>query len=162
MQSIIQFAVSRKTTILMVIAALLLLGSVSWSRIPVDLLPDITFPAAAVSVNWVGAGPEEVEASVTRILEGSLGTITGIKDVQSISSMDNALIILLFNWGTDMDMAAIEIREKLDMVASLLPDDTSAPTMFKFDPSMLPVMNIALASDSLDLVELNRLGDEVS
>lgn len=162
MQSIIKFAVSRKTTILMVIAALLLLGSVSWSRIPVDLLPDITFPAAAVSVNWVGAGPEEVEASVTRILEGSLGTITGIKDVQSISSMDNALIILLFNWGTDMDMAAIEIREKLDLVASLLPDDTSAPTMFKFDPSMLPVMNIALASDSLDLVELNRLGDEVS
>lgn len=162
MQSIIKFAVSRKITILMIIAALLLLGSVSWSRIPVDLLPDITFPAAAVSINWVGAGPEEVETSVTRILEGSLGTVTGIKDIQSVSSMDNALIILLFNWGTDMDMAAIEIREKLDMVASLLPEDASAPTMFKFDPSMLPVMNIALASDSLDLVELKRLGDEVS
>ncbi|MBS4032555.1 MAG: efflux RND transporter permease subunit [Clostridiales bacterium] len=157
MQSLIKFAVTRKVTVIMLIAAVVLLGTVSWSRTPVDLFPDITFPGAAVMVSYPGAAPEEVEQHVTQVLEGSLGTLTNVREIQSVSREGSATIILMFNWGADMDAAAVEMRENLDQVARFLPSDVSAPTIFKFDPSMMPVMSVAVASDSYDMVELTRL-----
>ncbi|MDW7652291.1 MAG: efflux RND transporter permease subunit, partial [Bacillota bacterium] len=123
----------------------------------VDLFPDITFPGAAVMANYPGAAPEEVEQHVTRVLEGSLGTLTNVREIQSVSSEGSSMIILFFNWETDMDAAAAEIRENLDQSARFLPSEVSTPTVFKFDPSMMPVMSVAVASEDYDLVELTRL-----
>ena len=159
MQGLIKFAVTRKVTILMLIAVIVLLGTVSWSRTPVDLFPNITFPGAAVMANYPGAAPEEVEQHVTRVLEGSLGTLTNVREIQSVSSEGSSMIILMFNWETDMEAAAAEIRENLDQVARFLPSEVTTPTVFKFDPSMMPVMSVAVASEDHDMVELTRLGE---
>lgn len=162
MQSLIKYAVTRKVTMLMFISAILLLGAVSWSRTPVDLFPDIAFPGVAVVVSYPGAAPQEVEQQVTRVLESVLWVITNVREVQSVSGEASSTIIARFNWGTNMDLAAQEIRERLDQAAQLLPSEASRPAIYKFDPSVLPVMSIAVASDALDMVELTRLGEEAA
>ncbi len=158
---ITKFAIERRVTIVMAVLAILLLGVVSYSRLPVDLLPNMSFPMAAVLVDYSGAAPEEVEAIVTRPIEGALGAVSGIKEIQSTSSTGRAVIILQFDWKVNMDMAAIDVREKLDLVKRFLPSGVGNPTFLKFDPSMLPLLQLGLASDRMDLFALRNLAEDV-
>lgn len=138
----------------------ILLGAVSYQRIPVDLFPDITFPAAAVIARYPGAAPEEVEARVTKVIEAAMGSVSNIKEIISTSSSEQSTVVVMFDWDTDMDMAAIEMREKIDQVERFLPDDVDEPTVFKFDPSMLPIMKIAV-SGSDEASQLRHLAESV-
>jgi HAE1 family hydrophobic/amphiphilic exporter-1 len=118
-------------------------------------------PMAAVMVTFPGAAPQEVESLVTRPLESSLSTVSNITEVSSTSYEGQALILLTFNWGTNMEFAALEMREKMDLIRRMLPAETGTPTIIKFDPSLMPVMAVDIGSDSRTAVELRDLAERV-
>lgn len=152
-----QFSTRRPVAVTMMILVLLVLGTVSLTRISIDLLPKMTLPVAAVMATYPGAGPEEIEELVTKPLESVLATVSNVDSIQSISSADAATIIVQFNWGTDMDFATLDMREKIDLVMSRLPDGVDRPRVVKFDPSMMPIMILSVSSEGRDLASLKTL-----
>lgn len=140
-------AVKRPIAVLMTLVMVVLLGLVAYPRIAVDLLPDVSFPGAAVVVQWTGAAPQEVESLLTRPLEEALGTVPRVKRISSMSFEDRASIVVDFLWGTDMDRALVEMRERIDLVRPYLPRDATSPLVVKFDPALLPIMAVGVAAD---------------
>ena len=141
--SIPAFSVKRPVASLMIIIALIVLGGVSISRLPLALFPDFNFPAAVVMTTYENVGPREVEAQVTRPIEevdghgeqrapGQFHLRTRRVHRHRRSS----------SWGTDMDFAALEMRERLDLILSFLPDGVEQPQVFRFDPSMQPDVSV--------------------
>ena len=143
---IVEFAVRRPVTVTILVGVLLILGYVSFSRLAVDLYPDMKLPVAAVITSYPGAGPEEVESQLSRPIESILGTISDIKEIQSRSLAGSSLVIVRFNWGTDMDFATLNMREKLAIIEKYLPDEADKPMVVKMDPSMMPVIQIGMTS----------------
>lgn len=157
-----RFSIRRPVTACMCILVLLALGGVSASRLPIDLLPEMNMPVAVAMTTYSGAGSEEVEKLVTQPLEAVLTTVSNVKNVQSISSPGSSLVIVEFNWGTDMNFATLDMREKIDLVSAGLPPAVKRPSVYKFDPAMMPVMSIGVTAEGRDLVTLKRLlEDEV-
>src|SRR5690554_2144549 len=153
------FSIKRPVTTVILILLVVLLGIIAFTRVNVDLLPDITFPAAVVISEYEGVGPEEIETMVTRPLENAIATVTNINNLTSISSSGSSIVMAEFNWGTDMDFATMDMREKIDMIKGYLPDGVNDPIIVQFDPSMLPVMQLGVSS-SLDLVEIKRIMED--
>ena len=141
----------------MLVLAVLVLGVMSYLRTPVDLFPDMTFPGAAVIISFPGAAPQEVENLVTRPIETALATVSNVREISSSSREGSSIVIVSFNWGTNMDFAALEMREKIDMAQRFLPEEVSAPTVVKFDPSLQPILTVDLASDRRTPMELRNL-----
>jgi len=152
-----QFSTRRPVAVTMVILVLIVLGTVSLTRISIDLLPKMTLPIAAVMATYPGAGPEEMEELVAKPLESVLATVSNVDSIQSISSADAATIIVQFNWGTDMDFATLDMREKIDLALSRLPDGVDRPMVVKFDPSMMPITILSVSSEGRDLASLKTL-----
>lgn len=141
--------------ILIAVVAAFTLGSVQ-----IDLMPDMDMPVAMVFTNYHNAGPESVEKSVTEVLEAGLVSVSNLNKMTSESSEGSSLIALEFNYGTDIDTAVNDIRDKLDMVKGALPDDADTPQIFKFDSNAMPVMRLALNGNrSAD--ELRTIADDV-
>ncbi|WP_374711501.1 efflux RND transporter permease subunit [Symbiobacterium terraclitae] len=159
MRGLIRFSIHHPvpTVVFYLIAAVV--GLVSLTRLSLDLYPAMEFPLAVVATSYEGAGPEEVEAHVSRPIEEVMGTVPGVTAVSSSSSEGQSLVIVEFDYGTDMDQATLSIREKVDQVKGYLPDGVDAPMVFKIDPSALPVLTIGLAG-SEDLAELKALAEE--
>jgi len=155
-----ELAVRRPVTILMMVFIVLILGFVSYTKIPLDLMPEMEIPVAVVSTTYSGVGPQEVEKLITMPLEESVGTTENIKSMDSISREGSSMIITEFEFGTDMNNAALELREKIDMVKGRLPEDAGDPMVFKFDPSSMPIMMISLASDTMSLSDLQTLAED--
>ncbi len=130
-------SIKRPVTVIMLTLIVIMLGIVSLMNLSVDLYPEINVPVAIVSTNYSGAGPQEIENLVTRPLEGALATVSGLEGIQSSSAEGSSLVVLLFDFGIDMDNAALEMREKVDMVKGFLPDDATSPLVFKIDPKLL-------------------------
>ncbi len=142
------------TFALIAIVAFFTLGNMQ-----VDLMPDMDMPVAMVMTSYDNAGPESVEKSVTEVLESGLISVSNLKEMTSESSEGSSLIKLEFNYGTNIDTAINDIRDKLDMVKGNLPDDADSPQIFKFDSSAMPVMTLALNGNrSAD--ELRKLADD--
>jgi len=135
-----------------------LLGAVSYGRLPVDLFPDFNFPAAAVIASYPGAAPAEVESHITRLVEQAVSTVSKVTRVSSSSHEALSVVVVEFGWGTSMDFAVLEMREKVDQVKRLFPQEAGTPMVVKFDPSMLPIMLISLAGGD-DPVALRELGE---
>ncbi len=155
-----KFAVRRPVTIIMMILIVILIGSVSLSMLPVDLLPSIEFPIAVVSTSYSGVGPEEMETLITRPLEDVLTTVENIDSMQSYSFEGASLIVLQFDFGTDMDFAALEMREKIDLVKGYLPEDSTSPTVFKFDPNAMPILYMTIESQG-DLYTTQSIAEDI-
>ncbi len=151
--------VKRPVTTLMIILVVILLGSVSFSQIPVDLYPDMEIPVALVMVNYPNTAPEEVENLVTKPIEQQVATVENLKAITSNSSEGSAIIIAEFEYGTDMDFASLEMREKVAIISDFLPEDSTDPMIFKLDPAMMPIMDISVSSE-MPLDELHALVDE--
>ncbi|MFO7638978.1 MAG: efflux RND transporter permease subunit [bacterium] len=154
-------AIRRPVTTVMVTLALVVFGILGVTRMRVDFYPDVTFPMVVIATVYPGAGPLEVESEVSDPLEQRLGTISGLTDITSASQENFSAITLQFDWGTNLDAAAADIRDRLDMAQAALPADVQKPFVFKFDPSMMPVLNLGLAGD-IDESELAEIADEVS
>ncbi|OUM97760.1 MAG: hypothetical protein BAA04_03280 [Firmicutes bacterium ZCTH02-B6] len=134
--SIPALSVRRPIASLMIILAMLVLGGVALTRMPLALLPDLNFPAAVVITSYENVGPQEIETLVTRPIEEAMATVANVRRIRSTSSPGSSQVVVQFNWGTDMDFAALEMRERLDLIRDFLPDGVGQPQVFRFDPSM--------------------------
>lgn len=157
--SIPRLSVNRPVTVVMLVLAFIVLGGVSITRLPLTLLPDLNFPAAAVVVEYPNVGPWEVEAQVTRPIEEAMATVSNVTRVTSLTEMGSATIVAEFNWGTDMDFATLEMRERLDLIQGFLPDGVDSPRVFKFDPSMNPIFQFNIGGQG-DMAAIRLLAED--
>ena len=139
----IEICTRRPVAITMLTVAVLLFGMVSLSRLQVTLLPDLSYPTLTVRTELPGAAPTEIETLITKPVEETLGIIKGVRQVRSVSRAGQGDVTLEFNWGTKMDYAVLDVREKLD--ALQLPKEAVRPIVLRFDPSQDPIMRVGLA-----------------
>jgi HAE1 family hydrophobic/amphiphilic exporter-1 len=142
-----RFAIRRPITVSMICSVAILLGSVSFFLLPVDLMPDIEFPALTVATSYPGVAPEEMENLVTRPIERSISSAPGVERITASSSEGQSRVTVQFVWGTNLDEAANEIRTRVDRLRNALPDDAEPPTLFKFDVSQFPILFMTVSSD---------------
>ncbi|TDP88777.1 HAE1 family hydrophobic/amphiphilic exporter-1 [Halanaerobium saccharolyticum] len=151
------FSIKRSVTTAMIILMVLLIGAVALSRLSLDLFPDITFPGAAIITTYEGVGSEEIENLITKRIESSVATVEGVKGITSTSSRGSSTVVVEFNWGRDMDFAVQDLREQVDLVSSMsLPENANSPMIFKFDPSMIPIMVYGVSAQGLEIDELKK------
>jgi HAE1 family hydrophobic/amphiphilic exporter-1 len=156
--SIPRLAIERPITMFMLSAVVMLIGGLSLARLPVDLMPDVSFPSITVRVGYAGVGPLEMEELVTRPIEQALSAVAGLERLESTSSEGSARVTLNLAWGTDLNEAADDIRNRLDRVRGRLPEEADAPVMFKFDASAAPIMGVGLEGD-YDRVRLREIAE---
>ena len=144
---LIRLATRRRVTILMFTVAVMLFGLVSLTRLPLSLLPDLSYPTLTVRTDYSGAAPAEVETLITRPIEEALGVVRGVRLVHSISRPGQSDVTLEFVWGSDMDLAALDVRERLETLN--LPLAADRPLLLRFDPSTEPVLRFALSRKDL-------------
>ncbi|NLJ46395.1 MAG: efflux RND transporter permease subunit [Treponema sp.] len=145
--SLTRTVVGRPTTIFIGFALLVALGLFATVNLAVDLYPEIEPPVILVFTGYRGAGPEEIEKTVTRPLEGALSNTQGIEKITSTSSAGSSMVMLEFTYGTDMSEAANSVRDNLEFVKRLLPGEADAPMIFKFDPAMIPIMGLMVSGN---------------
>lgn len=155
---IANFSVDRPIAISMLIIALVFLGLFSLPRLAVDLYPEMELPIAVIVTSYEGAAPAEVEKIVTKPIESAVATTGNIQEINSRSQSGTSLVIVRFNWGTNMDNAALELREKIDMVKAMLPSEISSPRVMKLDPNQAPIISFSLTG--LDVVNLKKLAED--
>ncbi|MEJ2523227.1 MAG: efflux RND transporter permease subunit, partial [Gammaproteobacteria bacterium] len=163
---LIDLATERRITIVMFTVAVVLFGFVSLSRLKVNLLPDLSYPTLTVRTELSGAAPLEVENLLTKPIEESVGVIKNVRQVRSVSRAGQSDVTLEFLWGTDMDVAGVEVREKLDILE--LPLEASRPLLLRFDPASEPIQRLAFmdtgatgpADDPVRLRTLRRFAED--
>ncbi len=151
-----EFSVRRPIFTTMVTLIVVVLGAVSLSRLRIDMLPDIELPTLTIRTGYEGASPEVMERSVTQIIEEIVATVPGVEDITSTSSEGNSRVRVRFVWGTDLDIAALDVQAKLEDEIEELPDDVLRPRISKFDIASFPVVLLGISS-RLDPVELTQL-----
>lgn len=156
-----EFSVKRPYVVFAILVVVLIFGGLSLSRLPVDLLPQVSLPSMVIMIPYPGAGPEEVEKSVVDEAERWLGTLSGLEGIDSDASDNLAFIHLTFDWGVDLDNISPDVRDKLDMALSGAPDDVGDPFMIELDASMLPVMMVGV-SGGADAVQNREVAKDVA
>ncbi len=150
----------RKPLLVIVVFTVLLIGGfVSLRELPIDLFPDISLPVVSVVTFYPGAGPLEVEKQVTKFIEDAASTVPNIKNIRSISQENISAVTLEFEWGTDINEAANDLRPKLDLIRSDLPEDAEAPEIFKFDISMYPILILSITAEDTTF-DIRKLFDD--
>ncbi len=152
-------SIKRGVTFFMIYLIVVGFGLFSLARLKIDLFPDLTFPVIAIITQYTGVNPYDIENTVTRPLEETVSSVENVKKVSSTSQQGLSLVILEFDWGTDMDQAEIDTRKNIDLIRDFLPDDASQPIVFAFDPSMQPIMFMAVQSDQYGMAELRRVSE---
>lgn len=152
-------AVRRPVGVLMLALAVILLGTVSLSRLAIDLLPEMNIPVVSIVTSYQGAGPQEVEQLVTRPLEEAVATVENLKHLSSVSQSGSSMVMAQFEWGSDMDAVMNDIRDVVDRIQVALPSDADRSLVFKFDPSLMPVLVMGLTGDQ-SLADLNRIAED--
>ncbi len=154
-----QGAVNRPIFTIMIVLIVLILGGISLTRLPIDLMPDITSPTISISTSYSKASPLVMEELVTKKIEQAVSAVPGVQDISSQSSEGNSNVQVTFNWGTNLDTAANDLRDRLDRVIATLPDEASRPSLRKFDLAATPVLTLGVTS-KLDPIKLRKLIDE--
>ncbi len=144
-------------TTLMIFSAVILLGLISFNKLSVSLLPDIEFPEITVVTEYENASPKEIEHLVTKQIEEAVASVGGVKDINSVSSEGISIVKVKFIWGKNMDFAAMEIREKVDLIKGTLPQDVKKSIVLKYNPSDTPIMALSVSSKFYNKIELRRL-----
>jgi Cation/multidrug efflux pump len=144
---IYESAVKKPVTTALIFVALVVLGLFSFSRLSVDLYPEIELNAVTVMTTYSGASTMDIEQNVTKRLETSLSTVTDLKRINSTSKDNISLITIEFEYGTNMDEAVNDVRSILDMQRNYLPEECDNPIVFKFSSDMMPIMFISANSD---------------
>jgi HAE1 family hydrophobic/amphiphilic exporter-1 len=151
--------ISRPILTTVVFLIVIILGVVSFSRLSIDLMPEITFPTISVVTTYSNVGPQEIEESISRPIEESLAAVQGVEEITSTSTEGRSVVRVSFNWGTDLDVAANDIRDRIDRVMSRLPEDIERPMIRKFDLSAFPIMQLGV-SGSMSPLELRQLVED--
>jgi len=155
---IVEASMRRPVTVTMLTLAAVLFGLVSLSRLPLNLLPEISYPTLTIRTEYPDAAPAEVEKLVTEPLEEAVSVIQGLSTMRSVSRPGVSEITLEFAWKTNMDYSALDVREKIDLVN--LPDDAESPMLLRYDPTLDPILRVGLYGRQ-DLVTLRHLGEQV-
>ncbi|MDD3751645.1 MAG: efflux RND transporter permease subunit [Tissierellia bacterium] len=155
-----RFSVKKPVTITMMILIVIVIGAVSFSKLQIDLLPQMELPYVMVQTSYQGAGPEEIENIISRPLEQTLSTVENIEGIMSISSEGNSLVLMEFAFNTDMDEIMLQIRERVDVIKGFLPEGTSSPLALKLDPNALPIVQLAVSS-KVDLYTTQKIAEDV-
>ncbi len=137
----------------------LILGIVAFTRLAIDLMPEITYPTISVSTDYGNVGPQEMEELVTRPIEEALAAVQGVEEITSTSTEGRSNVRVAFAWGSDLDVAANDIRDRIDRTLSRLPEDIQRPMIRKFDLSAFPVLYIGIAGN-LNPLDLRRLVED--
>jgi len=155
-----RFAIQRPIMMAMICSIVVLLGAISLTRLPVDLLPDIQQPTITVRVNYPGVGPLEMEELITRPLEQALSATAGLEQINSTSQEGNSNLRLNFSWGIDLSEAMNDMRTRIDRVRGRLPEDADPPTIFKFDSNSAPIMGLGVEGE-YDSVTLREMAENI-
>ncbi|NPV70564.1 MAG: efflux RND transporter permease subunit [Firmicutes bacterium] len=159
MKWLAQASAGRPVAMTMLILVLVVFGAFSFQRLDVDLFPKIEFPTVAVITGYQGAGPAEIERLVSNPIEQALSTVSNAKKVRSTSREGSSIVMVEFEYGTDMDYAALQVREKAEQTKSRLPKDADAPMVFKFDMGSMPIMYMGMGGNQ-DPVTLRKLAED--
>ncbi len=156
---ILETVIRRKvlTTVIVLIAAIL--GVLAYFSMGVRRFPDVEFPMTTITTVYPGGSPEEVETEITKRIEDAVSSITGVDEIRSFSQQGMSLIIVQFDLDEDIDIKAMDVRDKLDQIGALLPSDAEDPIVGKFDFAAMPVITLALTGPQ-DINELYRIADE--
>ncbi|MBR3097416.1 MAG: efflux RND transporter permease subunit, partial [Bacteroidales bacterium] len=157
--SIYRTSVNHPVTTALVFLAFAILGVFSLTRLPVDNFPDIESNVIMVMSSYPGASAEDVENNLTKVLENSLNGVANLKDITSNSRENISVLTLEFEYGTDIEVATNDVRDKLSMVSQTLPDGASSPTIFKFSADDMPIM-IMSATANQSVSALDKILDE--
>ena len=151
------FSVKKPVTTMMIFCAVILIGFLSWSRIPQELFPPVNYPQLTVVTTYENAAPEEIETQITRIIEEAIGTVSRLRRVSSISKEGVSIVIAEFIWGTNMDFAALGLREKIDLIKERLPIEAEEPIVKKFNPFDLPVISLSVTAEDTHPARLREI-----
>jgi hydrophobic/amphiphilic exporter-1 (mainly G- bacteria), HAE1 family len=165
---LVDLSIRRPVAVAMAFLAIVVFGVVSFTRLPLDLLPDIAFPTVTIQTSYPGVGPQEIETLLSRPIEEAVSVVQGVQEVTSRSRPGRSDVTVAFRWGTDMDFAALDLRERLDLLN--LPPAATRPTIARYDPNTEPVLRFALTStrpldaripaDREELMRLRWLAEE--
>ncbi|HEU0052947.1 MAG TPA: efflux RND transporter permease subunit, partial [Longimicrobium sp.] len=158
--SLPRIAINRPVAVAMFFLGVVFLGVLSFLRLPIDLLPDVAYPRLVIYTTHPNAAPAEVERFVTEPVEQAVSTVPGVQKVESVTREGASLVTARFAWGTDMDFAALNTREKLDNARDALPDLASRPVVLRTDPRSEPIMALSVAGER-DLPQLKELAEAV-
>lgn len=156
-----KFAIKRPVMVSMIFLILIILGVISFALLPIDLFPDVDLPVVMVVAGYEGAGPSEIESMVAKPLENALAGTKNMKNIYSYSLEEACVMLVEFDWGSDMDVAAADVRENVDMIRSYLPEGVETPSVIKFDPSMMPIMFLGVSGEGRTPSELRYYAEEV-
>ena len=165
--NLVEFATRRRVTVAMMTLTLVLFGLISLGSLKVNLLPDLSYPTLTVRTDYEGAAPAEVETLISQPAEEALGVVKGLRKLKSISRTGQSDVVLEFAWGTDMDQASLDVRDKMETLQ--FPLDAKPPVLLRFNPSTQPIMRLALSpkrqpgsqEESIrQLIELRRFADD--
>ena len=154
-----RFSVYHPIFTVMIFLIVIILGFVSFTRLPIDLMPDITFPTLSLFTSYGNASPEEMEELITRRIEEAMAAVPGVEEISSTSSEGSSMVRVSFAWGTDLEEASNDIRDRLDRIIPSLPDDVDRPRLRKFDPASFPILILGASSD-LDPIQTRRIIDD--
>ncbi len=149
------FSLKRPVTATMIMLTAVVFGFLSYRLLPVNIMPEISYPSITVRTEYPGSAPEEVENVVTKPLEQTLSVVRNLVEISSISRAGYSDVLLEFDWDVNIDQVTQDVREKLDLV--FLPEDVKPPLILRYDPSLDPLMRMGFTTDSLDLLELREL-----
>nr|MBP6748850.1 efflux RND transporter permease subunit [Xanthomonadaceae bacterium] len=167
---LVEFSTRRRVTVAMIWITMLLFGSLALASLKVNLLPDLSYPTLTVRTEYTGAAPTEVETLITEPVEEALGVVKNLRKLKSVSRTGQSDVVLEFAWGTDMDQASLDVRDKMEVLQ--LPLEAKPPVLLRFNPSTEPIVRLALSSKSDDqttvgeeralreLTELRRYADD--
>jgi len=141
---ITDLSIRRPVTVIVICLALAVLGTFSLGRLPIDMIPDISFPMIVIYTSYTGVSPEEMEENLTKTIENAAASASGVEKISSTSSEGSSLVIVEYQWGTDLAEASNDLRERLDLIRDYIPDEATQPVLFKFDPSMMPIMILSV------------------
>ena len=164
---LVEFSTRRRVTVAMFWITMFLFGCIALTSLKVNLLPDLSYPTLTVRTEYTGAAPSEIETLISEPVEEAVGVVKNLRKLKSVSRTGQSDVVLEFAWGTDMDQASLEVRDKMEVLQ--LPLEAKAPVLLRFNPSTEPVMRLVLSSktagktdaDSIrQLTELRRYADD--
>ncbi|MDD4141529.1 MAG: efflux RND transporter permease subunit, partial [Bacteroidales bacterium] len=145
--SIYKTAINKPITTMLIFIAVVILGLFCLKGLPIDQFPEMEPPYISVMTTYSGANSSEIETNVTKLLEDNLNSVDGLKEIYSTSKDNISVVMLEFEWGTNLDESVNDVRSSIDMVYDYLPDGCSRPTIFKFNSSMMPIMQYAFTAE---------------
>ncbi|MDR0304366.1 MAG: efflux RND transporter permease subunit [Chitinispirillales bacterium] len=155
--SLISLPIRRPILITVIYLIVIVIGAFSLLRLPIDLMPEITMPTVSVITDYENAGSQEVEELITRPIESALAGIQGIEEITSTSSEGRSVVRVTFPWNSNLDYAVNDMRDRIDRILGMLPEEIDRPLIRKFDVSAMPIMILGVTVQDKDISEIQQI-----